>query len=68
MKQPLLLLVLLGFFGLYAGIRLVQRAVALPGQVRAPKEARDPQRDDVKATGMLGFASSNFWTIDPSLR
>src|SRR5262249_937590 len=28
------------------------------GYVRAPNEASDPQRDDVKPTGILGFASS----------
>ncbi len=40
----LLLLVLLGFFGLYAGIRLVQRAVALPGQVRALRRRQQLDR------------------------
>ena len=31
--------------------------------VRAPNDASDPQRDEVKPTGMLGPASVNGWTM-----
>ena len=36
--------------------------------MRAPNEASDPQRDEVKPTGMLGPASSNGWTMSPVRR
>jgi hypothetical protein len=36
--------------------------------VRAPNEASEPQRDEVKATGMLGPASLNGWTMSPVRR
>jgi hypothetical protein len=47
---------------------LVPYHFLVPGYARAPNEASDPQRDEVKATGMLGFASSNCWTMSPLLR
>ena len=36
--------------------------------MRAPNEASEPQRDEVKPTGMLGPASSNGWTMSPVRR
>jgi hypothetical protein len=35
----------------------------VPGYVRAPNEASDPHRDEVKPTGMLGAASLKGWTM-----
>src|SRR6185437_8368411 len=40
----------------------------VPGYARAPKDASEPQRDEVKPTGMLGAASLNGWTMSPVKR
>src|SRR5204863_9793620 len=40
----------------------------VPGYVRAPNEASDPQVADENPTGMLGLLSLNCWTMAPSLR
>ena len=40
----------------------------VPLYVRAPNDASEPQRDEVKPTGMLGPASLNGWTMSPVRR
>src|SRR5580704_1950651 len=47
---------------------LVPYHFLVPGYARAPKDASDPQAEEVKATGMLGPASLNGWTMSPVRR
>src|SRR5580704_3975263 len=47
---------------------LVPYHFLVPGYARAPKDASDPQAEEVKATGMLGPASLNGCTMSPLRR
>src|SRR5438093_2611122 len=47
---------------------LVPYIFLVPLYVRAPKDASEPHREEVKPTGMLGPASLNGWTISPVRR
>src|SRR5687768_7206237 len=47
---------------------LVPYIFLVPLYARAPNDAREPHRDEVNATGVLGFASSKGCTMSPVRR
>ena len=48
--------------------RWCRTSASCPATRRAPNEASEPQRAEVKGTGMLGAASLNGWTIAGEMR